>query len=174
MLTLLIKEASTQPIKMLAMSFLVYQSVCLSISQFLQFTTSQRLAFIPCRYCRLVMAVKLLLKCCIKWNSWLVKSNSITARVLLSAMVPCQQRVWFEAPQGRERESKHARTFTLKMREIKGKEPAKAADTLPQAGLPSQCFAPDNVPHAAYNVTHFSIPKQSANKRGSQPLNISK
>ena len=104
------------------------------------------------------MAVKLLLKCCIKWNSWLVKNNSITARVLLSAMVQYQQSVWFEAPQGRERERERARTqiHPQEVQEIKDKEHAEATDILPQAGLPSVHFTPDNVLHAAYKY-HTSL-----------------
>lgn len=112
----MIKEASTLPIKMQAMSSLIYQSVWFSISQLSQFTTSQRSAFSPCHYCRLVIAVKSLLKCCIKWNSWLVRNNSITARVLLSAAVQCQQSVWFEhCREGKDREREHECKFTLRM-----------------------------------------------------------
>lgn len=80
------------------------------------------------------MAVKLLLKCCIKWNSWLVRNNSITARVLLSATEQCQQSVCFEAPRGKGREQAGTQAHPGEVQEIKDKEPEEAADILPQAG----------------------------------------
>lgn len=81
-----------------------------------------------------------------------MKNNSITARVLLNAIVQCQQSVWFEAPQGMERESEstHTQIHPQEVREIKDKERAEAADILPQAGLPSPHFPPDSVLHVAY------------------------
>lgn len=85
------------------------------------------------------------------------ENTSVPTCVLLSAMVQCQQSVWFEAPQGRERarEHTHAQIHPQDVQEIKDKEGAKVADTQPQARPPPP-FIPDNVPHAAYKY-HTSL-----------------
>lgn len=112
------------------------------------------------------MAVKSLLKCCIKWNSWLVKNNSLTARVVLSAMGYCRQSAWFEIAQRRERQSQNTQIHPLDMSEMKGKEYTGAV--CHRHDSPSS-FHSWLCPACSTQTPHSFTPKQSVCKQSVTP-----